>query len=92
MQIRENRKKNDVDSRIDYGIIFSVMMLAMIGLMSIYVATIQDSQNPLRNVVSQLAWYVIGAIGIAIIMQFDAEQLWQGANYAYFAVLSFDFL
>ena len=92
MQIRENRKKNDVDSRIDYGIIFSVMMLAMIGLMSIYVATIQDSQNPLRNVVSQLAWYVIGAIGIAIIMQFDAEQLWQVANYAYFAGIALLFL
>ena len=62
MQIRNENKKNDVDSRIDYGIIFSVMMLAIIGLMSIYVATIQDSQNPLRNVVSQFAWYVMGAI------------------------------
>ena len=92
MQIRENRKKNDVDSRIDYGIIFSVMMLAIIGLMSIYVATMQDSQNPLRNVVSQFAWYVIGAIGIAIIMQFDAEQLWQVANYAYFAGIALLFL
>ncbi|WP_338231395.1 FtsW/RodA/SpoVE family cell cycle protein [Companilactobacillus muriivasis] len=85
MQIRENNRKNDVDSRIDYGIIFSVMMLAIIGLMSIYVATIQDSQNPLKNVVSQVAWYVIGAAIIAVIMQFDAEQLWQVANYAYFA-------
>ncbi|WP_338214610.1 FtsW/RodA/SpoVE family cell cycle protein [Companilactobacillus muriivasis] len=85
MQIRENNRKNDVDSRIDYGIIFSVMMLAIIGLMSIYVATIQDSQNPLKNVVSQVAWYVIGAAIIAVIMQFDVEQLWQVANYAYYA-------
>jgi len=92
MQIRENRKRNDVDSRIDYGIIFSVMMLAMIGLMSIYVATIQDSQNPLKNVVSQIVWYAIGAVIIAIIMQFDAEQLWQVANYAYYAGLALLFL
>jgi len=92
MQIRENRKQNDVDSRIDYGIIFSVMMLAIIGLMSIYVATIQDSQNPLKNVVSQVAWYVLGAIIIAVIMQFDAEQLWQVANYAYYAGLALLFL
>lgn len=92
MQIRENNRKNDVDSRIDYGIIFSVMMLAIIGLMSIYVATIQDSQNPLKNVVSQVAWYVIGAVIIAVIMQFDAEQLWQVANYAYYAGIALLFL
>lgn len=92
MQIRENRKKNDVDSRIDYGIIFSVMMLAMIGLMSIYVATIQDSQNPLKNVASQVVWYVIGAVIVAVIMQFDAEQLWQVASIAYFAGLALLFL
>ncbi|MBL3530347.1 rod shape-determining protein RodA [Companilactobacillus zhachilii] len=92
MQIRENKRKNDVDSRIDYGIIFSVMMLAIIGLMSIYVATIQDSQNPLKNVVSQVAWYVIGAVIITVIMQFDAEQLWQVANYAYFAGIALLFL
>lgn len=92
MDIRENRRKNDVDSRIDYGIIFSVMMLALIGLMSIYVATVQDSQNPLRNVVSQVAWYVMGAAIIAVIMQFDAEQLWQVATIAYFAGLALLFL
>lgn len=84
MQIRNSKRENDSDSRIDYGIIFSVMMLALIGLMSIYVATIQDSQNPMKNVVTQVAWYTIGAIIIAVIMQFDAEQLWQVANYAYY--------
>lgn len=92
MDIRENRKRNDVDSRIDYGIIFSVMMLAIIGLLSIYVATIQDSQNPLKNVVSQVAWYAIGAVIIAVIMQFDAEQLWQVADYAYYGGLALLFL
>jgi len=92
MQIRENTKKNDVDSRIDYGIIFSVMMLALIGLMSIYVATVQDSQNPLKNVVTQIAWYTIGAIIVAVLMQFDAEQLWQVANYAYFTGIALLFL
>ncbi|HIY92573.1 FtsW/RodA/SpoVE family cell cycle protein [Companilactobacillus sp. HBUAS56275] len=92
MQIRNENKKNDVDSRIDYGIIFSVMMLAMIGLMSIYVATIQDSQNPLKNVISQVVWYVIGAVIVAVVMQFDAEQLWQVATLAYFAGLALLFL
>ncbi|KRL65649.1 FtsW/RodA/SpoVE family cell cycle protein [Companilactobacillus versmoldensis] len=88
MQMRNNNKENDLESRIDYGIIFSVMMLAIIGLMSIYVATIHDSQNPLKNVVSQIIWYAIGAVIVAVVMQFDAEQLWQVANYAFYAGLA----
>ncbi|WP_164507196.1 FtsW/RodA/SpoVE family cell cycle protein [Companilactobacillus furfuricola] len=88
MQMRNNNKEKDLESRIDYGIIFSVMMLAIIGLMSIYVATIYDSQNPLKNVITQVLWYAIGATIVAIIMQFDAEQLWQVANYAYYAGLA----
>lgn len=88
MQMRNNNKENDLESRIDYGIIFSVMMLAIIGLMSIYVATIHDSENPLKNVITQVLWYAIGATIVAIVMQFDAEQLWQIANYAYYAGLA----
>jgi Bacterial cell division membrane protein len=56
--------------------------------MSIYVATVQDSQNPLRNVASQIVWYAIGAVIVAIVMQLDAEQLWQLANYAYYGGLA----
>ncbi|AKP66387.1 FtsW/RodA/SpoVE family cell cycle protein [Companilactobacillus ginsenosidimutans] len=88
MQMRNNNKENDLESRIDYGIIFSVMMLAIIGVMSIYVATIHDSQNPLKNVITQIFWYAIGAVIVAVVMQFDAEQLWQVANYAYYAGLA----
>lgn len=88
MQIKNNKRENDLESRIDYGVIFSVMMLALIGLMSIYVATVQDSQNPLKNVASQIVWYAIGAVIVVVIMQLDAEQLWQVANIAYFGGLA----
>ena len=60
-------KSNSEGDRIDYGIILSVMLLALIGLVSIYLATAHDTstlQNPVRATVMQAAWYVIGGIGI----------------------------
>jgi rod shape determining protein RodA len=75
------------DSRIDWGIIFVVMMLALIGLASIYVAAAHDPNilNPISMIKSQLVWYVLGAITIVILMQFDAEQLWKIAPYVFAA-------
>ncbi|MFD1464653.1 FtsW/RodA/SpoVE family cell cycle protein [Lapidilactobacillus mulanensis] len=75
-------KKSD---RIDYGILFSIMMLALFSMMAVYVATSHDtsSTSPIRAVIMQVAWYVIGAIAVVVIMQFDAEQLWKIAPYAY---------
>ena len=82
---RKNTK--DSDSRIDWGIIFCVLMLALIGLASIYVAASHDSSatSVLKQVVSQLVWYVIGIIAVVIIMQFDSEQLWKVAPIVYWA-------
>ena len=73
------------ESRIDWGIIFSVMMLGLIGLASIYVAAVHDSSsvNVTRQVVSQVIWFVIGTAMAVIIMQFDSEQLWRVAPIAY---------
>ena len=72
-------------SRIDYGIVFSVFMLALVGLMSIYVAVLHDTSgsDPVRAVIMQAVWYVIGGIAIVIIMQFDSEQLWRIAPLVY---------
>ena len=79
-------KSNSEGDRIDYGIILSVMLLALIGLVSIYLATAHDTstlQNPVRATVMQAAWYVIGGIGIFFVMRFDAEQLWRIVPYLY---------
>lgn len=85
MDMRKNKSSRENDSRIDYGIILSVMLLAFIGIISIYVATNHDSQvtSPLRAVVTQVAWYIIGAGLVAFIMQFDAEDLWKLTPVAY---------
>ncbi|MDO1604985.1 FtsW/RodA/SpoVE family cell cycle protein [Lactobacillus sp. YT155] len=83
--IRNRRQTRDADSRIDYGIILSVMLLGLIGLLSIYVAASHDPNggSPVRQVLMQLVWFAIGAGLIAFIMQFDAEDLWKIAPYAY---------
>ncbi|KRN94310.1 FtsW/RodA/SpoVE family cell cycle protein [Pediococcus stilesii] len=77
--------RKDDSSRIDYGIIFPVLMLAIIGLASIYVATTHDTSatSILRQVFSQLIWYILGIIIVAVIMRFDAKQLWRLAPLAY---------
>lgn len=94
----QRSQNEDIESRIDWGIIFCVLLLALIGLASIYVAGTHDTQkvSVVRQVVTQLAWYVIGTILVVVIMQFDAEQLWKIAPIAYwtgiflmFAILVF---
>ncbi|AKP63689.1 cell division membrane protein [Levilactobacillus koreensis JCM 16448] len=78
-------QRSEPDSRIDWGIIFCVLMLALIGLASIYVAATHDSSatSITSAVVSQLMWYIIGTVAIVIIMQFDSEQLWKVAPVLY---------
>ena len=82
---RQTAREERENSRIDYGIIFPIMMLALVGLASIYVAASNDTKsvNVVRMVVIQLIWYVIGIGIVAVMMQFDSEQLWKIAPYAY---------
>lgn len=77
--------RKDDSSRIDYGIIFPVLMLAIIGLASIYVAATHDTSatSILRQVVPQLVWYVLGIVIVTVIMQFDSKQLWKLAPIVY---------
>ncbi|MHC9536701.1 FtsW/RodA/SpoVE family cell cycle protein [Dellaglioa sp. BT-FLS60] len=80
-------RKDEVDSeaRIDYGIIFAVLVLAIIGLASTYVAASHDTSTTsiVSQMVSQLMWYAVGIIAIVVIMQFDSEQLWRIAPIGY---------
>ena len=85
MELFKRQQRVDEDARIDYGIIFSVMVLAIIGLISIYVAANHDSgtPSPWKMVISQFVWYAIGAIAVFAVMHIDAQQLWTLAPYAY---------
>lgn len=72
-------------SRTDWSIILCVLILALIGIASIYVAASHDTNhiNVAREVTTQIIWYILGIILIAIIIRFDAKKLWQLAPYFY---------
>lgn len=74
---------------IDWGIVFCVLILAIVGIMSIYVAANNDTSGGAvyRQVISQFVWYVIGAVVVYLVMQMDAEQLWKVVPYVYGASL-----
>ena len=79
------RSINHDHSRVDWGIIFSIMMLAIIGLIAIFVAVSHDTSNTsvAHQLIPQLLWYAIGTVAIIVIMQFDSEQLWKLTPLAY---------
>lgn len=76
--------KGDGD-RIDYGIILTVMLLALIGLAAIYMAMANDgtTRSAIKGVIMQVVWFAIGSAGVVFVMHFDAEQLWRIAPYLY---------
>ena len=78
-------RDEDDDARIDWGIIFSVLVLAVIGMISLYVALTHDTSTAsvTRTMITQAMWYILGIGAVIFIMQFDAEQLWKIAPLAY---------
>lgn len=84
MRNQQRTPKSDV-SKIDYGIILSVLLLALISIVTIYSTTYLMSNTPsLRPTIMQVVWYVIGTVAAIVLMHFDSEQLWKLAPIAYF--------
>lgn len=77
------KKNNENTSRIDYGIVLCVMLLAIIGLVSLYSTTVLIQGGGIRSTIMQGIWYVLGTGVAAVIMLFDSEQLWKITNYLY---------
>ena len=78
--------KTSLIDRIAWNVVIPVVLLALIGLYSIFVAAENDPSHmgtPVRAVLMQAVWYLI-SVGIVIfVMQFDADQLFKLAPYAY---------
>ncbi|KRN75393.1 hypothetical protein IV73_GL000558 [Weissella kandleri] len=70
---------------VDWSIIFVVMMLALIGLASIYVAASHDAAtvSASKMIIMQAIWYVLGIASVTFIMQFDSERLWRISPYIF---------
>nr|WP_321303294.1 FtsW/RodA/SpoVE family cell cycle protein [uncultured Trichococcus sp.] len=79
-------------SKIDYGIILSVFLLAIISVLTIYSTTVLQTGGSIGATIMQLVWYCIGIIAAAIVMHFDSEQLWKVAPIAYGAGILLLFL
>ena len=82
MRNQQNTQNADV-SKIDYGIILSVFLLAIISVLTIYSTTVLQTDGGIGTTIMQLVWYGIGIIAAAIVMHFDSEQLWKVAPIAY---------
>lgn len=75
----------DTESRIDYGLILCVLLLAIISITTLVATTyLQVSQKTLQPAIMQAAWYMVGVVAIFIIMRFDSEQLWKLTTVGYF--------
>ena len=83
--IRELHRDNE--NRIDYGIILNVMILAIIGMLSVYSTTAMIQGQGIVPTLYHGLWYLIGAIIIIVIMQFDGEQFWKLSNLIYGCLL-----
>lgn len=68
--------------KLDYGIILSLMLLALVSFITLYSAQTTDQYN-INFVLLQAIWYVIGAVAIIFIMQFDSDQMRKISKYAY---------
>ncbi|MGX7106798.1 FtsW/RodA/SpoVE family cell cycle protein [Hutsoniella sourekii] len=71
------------ENRVDYGIILTVILLAIIGLVSVYATTALIEGQDLRPTLFHALWYGVGALAIIVVMQFNAEQYWRMAKYLY---------
>lgn len=74
---------NENTSRIDYGIVLCIFILAIIGLVSLYSTTVLIQGGGIRMTLMQGIWYIIGIGVSATIMLFDSEQLWKITDILY---------
>lgn len=77
-------KKKPIDSRVDYSLILPVFFLVLIGLFSVYTATIHDYPSKIMVVMGQqLIWLIMGAAISFVVMIFSTEFLWKITPYLY---------
>lgn len=79
--IRQIRRDNE--NRIDYGIILNVMVLAIIGLLSVYSTTTLIEGGDIVPTLFHALWYGVGTIAVIAAMQLDSEQYWKLSTYLY---------
>ncbi|MBS4178511.1 FtsW/RodA/SpoVE family cell cycle protein [Lederbergia citrea] len=74
--------QNKLIPKIDYGIILSLMLMAIVSFAAIY-SSQSTGQYVANFLLQQVMWYVIGTIVIIVMIQFDSEQLQKITWYMY---------
>ncbi|SJZ91270.1 rod shape determining protein RodA [Pilibacter termitis] len=74
----ENRRRRQIDNRIDYGVILPVFLLCLIGLLALYIAYSHSGtgENVLSKVAQQGIWMAIGVFAVFITIHFSNKMLW----------------
>lgn len=78
--------------RIDYGIIFPVLTLCIIGIVFLYATTVIIQGDSMSMTIRQLIWYGIGMGLAGIMLLFDSKLLWKVTPYIYWASIILLFL
>src|SRR5699024_5396020 len=76
-------KNEKNESKIDYGIILSVLLLGLISVSTLFATTYLMANSSLLPTIMQVLWFIVGTVAIIFVMQFDSEQLWKLAPIAY---------
>ncbi|MCJ7840293.1 rod shape-determining protein RodA [Lederbergia sp. NSJ-179] len=73
--------------KIDYGIILTLMLMALVSLITIYSAQktgqYKVGDHNMNFVPKQIQWYVIGSVAAYIVMRLDSDQMKKISWYAY---------
>lgn len=80
---QSRRLSKSSDSRIDYGIILNVLILAIIGLLSVYATTTMIEGSNITPTLLHALWYAVGALIVIVVIQFDSEQYWKLSAFLY---------
>lgn len=80
---RNKRLSNYHDNRIDYGLILTVLILMLIGIVVVYSTTALIQGNGIGPTLTQGLWYAVGSLVVIAVMQFDSEQYWKLSKYLY---------
>lgn len=71
--------------RIDYGIIFPVLTLCIIGIVTLYASTVILHGDGLGMTIRQVGWLIIGSGAAGMMLLLDSQKLWRIAPYLYWA-------
>lgn len=79
-------------SKIDYGLVLTLMLMCLVSVISIYSAQ-KSGQLDQNFVIKQVVWYVVGVCIIAVTIHFDSDQLKRLSWYLYgFGIFLLTFL